>query len=221
METIKPMKMVKLFVLGRPGTGKSTAGRLMAQTAREHGWRAEHIDDYSILYWMYLNDHADRFHPASAKLDGFEVVDASVLDEALTILHYRVDFALTRVLDRTKLVIIEFARSNYQAALERFGEDFLKESYFLFLSSALEECMKRIEQRARHPVYEGDRYISRRTMEAFYFSDDILATRRMLETTYELDRQRVRIMRNSSTEELFLARVRQFVRSVIHEESGS
>jgi adenylate kinase family enzyme len=221
MEAIQTARTVKVFILGRPGTGKSTAARRMAQLLRGHRWSTEHIDDYGILYWMYRNDRKGRFRPASTILDGFEIVDAAVRDEALAILRHRVDFALTKVLDRTKLVIIEFARSEYRAALEQFGEDFLKESYFLFLNSPLDECMKRIEHRAQHPIYEGDRFISRKTMESFYSSDDIPATRAMLKTRYGRDVRHTRVIYNLSSEEVFLSEVYLFVERVLRQEAAS
>jgi adenylate kinase family enzyme len=218
---MKKMKMVKVFVLGRSGTGKSTAARLMAQIVREYEWHAQHIDDYSILYSMYRNDQSGRFRRASDKFDGFDIRDPTVLDEALTILSHRVDFALTRVLDRTKLVIIEFARSTYKTSLEQFGFDFLKESYFLFLSSDMQDCIKRIEHRAKHPVYEGDRFISEKAMKDFYSSDDIPATRAMLRTVYKLDNSRIRVIYNVSSEEVFLNEVRRFIEWIILQEIGS
>ncbi len=221
MEAIQTARTVKAFILGCPGTGKSTAARQMSQIIRGHRWSTEHIDDYGILYWMYRNDRKGRFRPASTTLDGFEIVDAAVRDEALAILRHRVDFALTKVLSRTRLVIIEFARSEYRAALEQFGEDFLKESYFLFLNSPLDECMKRIEHRAQHPIYEGDRFISRKTMESVYSSDDIPATRAMLRTVYGIDERHMRVIYNLSSEEAFLSEVHLFVERIIRQEVGS
>jgi hypothetical protein len=221
MESIKPMKMVKLFVLGRPGTGKSTAARHIAQIAREHGWHAEHIDDYSILYWMYLNDRLGRFCPASTNLDGFRVVDVSVFDEALTIMLHGVDLALTRTSNQMNLVIIEFARSTYKTSLGQFSQDFLEESYFLLLYSDIDTCMARIEHRAQHPVYEGDHYTSRKAMEDFHFIDVIPATRAMLRTVYRLDNSHIRVIHNVSTEEVFLNEVHRFVERVILRESST
>lgn len=221
MEKILAAKMVKLFVLGRPGTGKSTAARLTVQVVREYEWLAEHLDDYGILYWMYLNDCKGQFRPASATLAGFEVVDVTVREEALAVLRRRIDFALTKVLDRKKLVIIEFARNSYKTVLQQFGEDFLKESYFLFLSSPLEDCMARIEHRAKHPIYEGDRFISRKTMETSYFDDDIPATRAMLKTVYKLDEKHIRVIYNLFSEKVFLSEVCRFIERIIRQEAGN
>lgn len=209
---------VKLFVLGRPGTGKSTAARLMVDIVQKRSWHAQHIDDYGILYLMYQNDHTSRFRPASESLDGFDVVDHTVFHEALSKLRKRVNRSLTRSLDRMKLVIIEFARSTYRTSLEQFKSDFLRESYFLFLDTDIEMCIDRIKRRAQHPIYEEDRFISRDAMMAFYIHDDILATITMLKTEYGLDEKQIRVLENVSSELVFLAGVRQFIEDIIAQE---
>lgn len=221
METGQTAKTVKVFVLGRPGTGKSTATRHMAQIARGHRWRTEHVDDYSILDWMYKNDHAGRFSPASTQFEGFHVNDPVVLDDALSFLWNRVDSALTRALGRMTLVTIEFARSTYTTSLKQFGRDFLQASYFLFLDSDIDTCMARIEHRAQHPFYEGDHFVSPETMQTFYASDDIPSTRAMLKTEYGIDAKRIRVIYNLFSEEVFLSEVYQFIERVIRQEAAS
>jgi hypothetical protein len=193
----------------------------MTRIARERGWHAEQLDDYSILSWMYANDRLRRFKPASSTLNGFDIVDATVLDEALAILRQRVDFALTRTLDRTNLVTIEFARDTYRTPLEQFGSEFLRKSYFLFLDTDIDTCMTRITLRAQHPIYEGDHFISHETMQKFYSSDDIPATRAMLTTVYGIDERHMRVIYNISSQEAFLSEVYLFVERIIRQEAGS
>ena len=81
--------------------------------------------------------------------------------------------------------------------------------------------MKRIEHRAQHPIYEGDRFISRKTMESVYSSDDIPATRAMLRTVYGIDERHMRVIYNLSSEEAFLSEVHLFVERIIRQEVGS
>lgn len=221
METGQTAKAVRVFVLGRPGTGKSTAARFLMQVVRTYGWSIRHIDDYGILYSMYKADRIGRFRKAAIDLEGFDVLDFNVFDEALAAMKQQVDVALTRALDRMKLVIIEFARGTYKTPFEQFGRDFLQEGHFLLLDSDIDTCMARIEHRAHYPVYGSDHFMSREAMEAQFSSDAIPATRAMLKTEYGIDAKRIRVIYNLFSEEVFLSEVYQFIERVIRQEAAS
>ena len=49
-----------------------------------------------------------------------------------------------------ELIIIEFARSDYQHALDQLGREFREEAYFLFLDVEIETCVQRIQERVQH-----------------------------------------------------------------------
>src|SRR5215471_15205714 len=107
---------VKLFILGRPGSGKSTAARHVSKVAHDNGWFAAHIDDYKILYSKFKTDvEHQRFRPTEQ--DGFDVIDSSVLDESLNEMAERVR-KMTRHLEKERLIIIEFARGDHRKALK-------------------------------------------------------------------------------------------------------
>ena len=212
----------KIFVLGRPGTGKSSAARLMIDVARKHGWDAKYIDDYDILYWMFLCDMRDkkgRFRQESEDLGGFHVVNPVVLDEALLWVRERAMHTLTRSLKaENHLVVIEFARSEYKTSLEQFGRNFLQDSYFLFLNTDVDTCAERIYRRAEHRKYKGDHYIAKETIEKFYAYDDIESVTALLKIKYGLDERRIKVIENVSSEQAFLDKVRQFIESIIEHE---
>ena len=55
---------VKVFVLGRPGSGKSTAARHMIELASRRSYQSLFVQDYDILYKMFLNDRKhEQFRP--------------------------------------------------------------------------------------------------------------------------------------------------------------
>jgi len=47
---------VKVFILGRPGSGKSTAARRIAKLVQHKGWSPVRISDYDILYNMFQRE---------------------------------------------------------------------------------------------------------------------------------------------------------------------
>src|SRR5438094_6435413 len=74
----------KVFVLGRPGSGKTTAVRRLIELAKERDWIITRIKDYNILYSMFQaesNLQYKRFRPTAH--EGFDVIDMSVFDTAL------------------------------------------------------------------------------------------------------------------------------------------
>jgi hypothetical protein len=93
---------VYVFVLGRPGTGKSTAACQIGRFAEEQGWLTFHKGDYGILDMMFKADvEHKRFRPTLH--GGFDVNDFSVLNEALVELERKIR-RLTRPLDVTAQV---------------------------------------------------------------------------------------------------------------------
>src|SRR6267142_1165556 len=104
--------VVKVFVLGRPGSGKSTASRCLRQIPQRHDWTVVHFNDYDILKEMFLADiHHEKFRPTAH--NGFDAIDLSVLDHALQELERRV----LRANSSAQMVTIEFARNDYREAL--------------------------------------------------------------------------------------------------------
>src|SRR5712691_12246779 len=77
--------MYKLFVLGLPGSGKSTISHAIVRYVKQtyKNWFVERFCDYDILYNMFKGDTRRKdFYPA--KYGGFYVTNPTKYDIALS-----------------------------------------------------------------------------------------------------------------------------------------
>ncbi len=157
---------VKLFLLGRPGCGKSSAAKHIIKHLQDKGWSTQRFKDFDILQEMFEKDQSSQRFKAS-KYGGFDVLVPEVLDEALK----ELDIQLVRYVKQVKtdeFVLIEFARSNYTEALEKFSVNVLQDAYFLFIDADLNTCIQRIEQRMIDPKPPDDHYVSEEMLQKYY-----------------------------------------------------
>jgi len=166
--------LVKLFVVGRPGSGKSTAIRRIIELADRWNYPTHHIKDYDILLEMYQQDvRHEKFCPAD--WNGFDVINFSVLDTALQELEDQVhnldEVPLSS--EQVEIIMIEFARDDYVKALSNFSSDFLKGAYFLFVETDLETCVERIHLRRNNTSLDSDHHsVSDAIMRSYYRIDN-------------------------------------------------
>jgi len=172
-----------LFILGRPGSGKSLTARCIKEAtagfgyrvpglAYLEGWSVSHVTDYDFLQRMFRADMKKeealrRFRPTS--FGGFDVLDLRVLPLALRQVSA---FIAERLPEERTLILVEFARRDYsyQEVWRNFRKDMLDHASFLYLEADIETCMRRIEQRARNPLCLDDQYVSREIMVGYYGS---------------------------------------------------
>ena len=145
----------KVFILGRTGSGKSTASCLLAEAARQNGWSVEAFNDYPFLREMFMTNPGSRFRPTDH--NGFEVLDLSVYDEAIGRLLQSVQ-NYHPTTDKM-LLTIEFTSNNYARALKQFDNELIRDAHFLFMCADLKTCLDRISKRILHPVTRDDYYV--------------------------------------------------------------
>lgn len=173
----------KIFLLGRPGSGKSTAAQVLTGIAQKSGWDTLHIYDYKHLHNMFQQEIDDGVPVEERSFrqkgpdacQGFDVCKFDVLDKALQKMVEEVRKEELIHSGARKLLLIEFARKEYGPALHFFS-DILYGSYLFYLKLGLKVCIERVKQRAdEHRLRsEYDHFVSEDIMRGFYRYDDWL-----------------------------------------------
>lgn len=178
---------VKVFIVGRPGSGKSSAAAcFMKMLANLEHWFTEYISDYNLLQKMFLQEQDQKPHSEKRRFcptgpeecNGFDVIDFSVLDTVLKEIEKKVRENERVASAEEKLFLIEFARNDYTHALQQFDPEFLQGTYFLYLNVDVETCVERIHRRITCPmISQGDFipdniFVSDNIMRTYYREDD-------------------------------------------------
>lgn len=206
---------VKLFVLGMPGSGKSSVIRYLESVAGDEQWSAMHLNDYEILRAMFEQDTTGcRF--AHAQHGGFNVLDLVAFDEALQQLERMAEVAIAQSdLASTKgIALIEFSRNNYRRAFQQFRRSFLQNAFFLYLNTDLEHCKQRIVQRIANRHFKDDYYVSDYVFEKYYHYSDGEHLAEILQEEYGMDRRNVLIIDNNVSLEAAAPKIFAFVQGI-------
>ncbi len=197
---------VKVFFLGRPGSGKSTAARFMVELARRRNYPALYIKDYDILYQMFQEDHAcKQFRPAD--YGGFDVLDKTMFDTALK--HLEKNVLALPCSEKVQLLAIEFARDDYHTAFKLFSHGFLRDAYIFFVDADLTSCIKRIHKRVETPSEPDHHFVSDHIMQTYYNTDNWMYVSTSLKKEYPFFKEVVSIKNTESVSNL-LASVNKF-----------
>ncbi len=166
--------LVKIFFLGRPGSGKTTAIQELCDIAHRRAYSTICMDDYHILSRMSQEDISQKKFRTTS-YGGFDVLDPTVFDTALETLEQQVQVALQT--ERDGIITIEFARNDYRQALSQFSPEFLKDAYIFFIEADLNTCIQRIHQRATSSTTGShtsskQHFVSDYVMHTYYSKDN-------------------------------------------------
>jgi adenylate kinase family enzyme len=169
---------VKVFLLGRPGSGKSTAARSIERQVRREGLSAIRINDYRILYDMFQKEkNQSKSGPkqfSCAEHKGFDVIDFSILDTVLREVERKVKKQIC--FGKNEFILIEFARDDYIEALKKIDSRLLQSAYFLFFDAEINTCILRIYQRtllaSKEDEFLDNHFVSEKIIRDYYHKDN-------------------------------------------------
>jgi adenylate kinase family enzyme len=219
--------LVKLFVLGHPGSGKSTVSRYIERYTKQKYadyWSTSRINDYSILSDMSKHDTKHKRFQLTEH-EGFIVHDLQKYNQALKKLERK---ALKKVKEtqvsspsQKKLLVIEFARKNYHEALENFNASFLQDAYFVFLDVDIQTCINRVHHRINNQRSPDDHFVHESILESYrdlyprYYINSNLAV------DFSLPKDRIIIINNNGAEEDFEDQMNRFIDFIFEQASGN
>ncbi len=233
-----------LLILGRPGSGKTTAFRAIQSYLEKREWSVKRLRDYDILREMFQEEqqqlkhcyqcahqqhcikHQPRFRPTAH--NGFDVTHLSALQDALAVLENHIKDYIAQLKTENSgnfLIAIEFARDIYNEITHTFLRPFLDPPHILFVDSQLEKCISRIEQRV-HSCDDDDRhYVSSYIMHQYYHIDNrpYMCQQAHINTIALQNAQYygpvVRFIENNSSRTLFSEAVEQFAQTILDVET--
>lgn len=233
---------VKVFLLGRPGSGKSTAARWIEKLVRREGFSAIRISDYKLLYDMFQRElHQSKSgleHFSCAEHNGFNVVDSSILDTVLKEIERKAQAQL--YFGKNEFILIEFARDDYSKALKFFDRGLLGSAYFLFFDADIDACIERIYKRifsatttdelhddrsisdsaSTADEFHDDHFVSEKIIRSYYYRDSEPSIIAQLVQEYQLDSQKMKIVKNNGSLEDFHLKIKEFADSLLEQDRG-
>lgn len=158
-----------LFLLGRPGCGKSYLyNNVFVPAVMKKGVReVERLDDYPVL--KDLLDRDVEFKRHIRKDGGFQVTDWTIVDDVLK----EMDTIIRKKEQPGKIIMVEFARDNYLKALENFSEYVRDNSVLLYIWAPLETCINSNRDRFKNSKNLDDHIVPEALMNSYYRTDDI------------------------------------------------
>ncbi len=212
---------MKLFILGLPGSGKSTIARHVIDYVgrQKSDCHTVRVNDYGILYAMYKADTEGKFSPTGR--DGFDVLDPSVCDSALKTVQQEAHRAGQTINNHVQavfkpmLILVEFARDDYNHALQQFTPHFLLGAYFLFLDADIETCKARIQERVAHPQTLDDHEVSEYIFNTYYAkkSAHVLSSNVMAE--HGIEERCIKVLDNNGAFDDIRDEVESFVDAIV------
>ena len=158
-----------VFLLGRPGCGKSVVYQLLAGRIRREKLADEvmRFDDFPVLKEIAEQDKEFKKHVRSE--GGFTITDRSIYDDVLKEMNRRI-----KVLRRPgRLIFVEFSRSGYAQALKNFDREVLDRSLIVYIYCPYEVCLERNIRRFKEGARNIDEHIvPRDLMDKYYRYDD-------------------------------------------------
>jgi adenylate kinase family enzyme len=161
--------MPNVFLIGRPGCGKSVVFRIIEEQLRAKGFKGElrRIDDFPLLKHIFDTDVEHKRHrPAPG--GGLKVTDDTVWDDLAKGLN---DQAL-KLQSPDRLLFIEFSRDDYVRAFKNFSPKILKNSLIVYVDAPFDVCWERNARRVREEKGLDAHLVSREEMEKTYARDD-------------------------------------------------
>ncbi|WP_322481057.1 hypothetical protein [Thermogemmatispora sp.] len=208
---------LKVLLLGRPGSGKTTAAQYFLQRAATAGLQATHVDDYDLLAEKCRTDTGQRrFRPliVNGRYCGFDVLDFSVMDEVLVEAENLVERHLARYPEKG-LAMLEFARDDYLRALHLFSSGFLRDARLLYFRIDVETAIRRVHQRY---CQTGCQLVSEQILRGYYRDDGFVNQISLIEKIFSLN-QAIEICDNNETLPLFLQRLDYFFELFLQQEA--
>jgi shikimate kinase len=168
---MKNQERKNIFLLGRPGCGKSELYRRFTQAFKDLGLARDfiRIDDFPKLWDIFSNDKSfKRCRPTED--GGYKVTDPEVWDDILK----EVNTDVKKLSKPGRIIFIEFSRPNYVHSLKNFDKTILDNSLIVYIDCSFETCWMRNVRRHKAALAAGmdNHLVSREEMEKTYLHDD-------------------------------------------------
>jgi thymidylate kinase len=164
------VKPPKVFLLGRPGSGKTTVVQAIQETVKSAGasGTVKWLSDATYLWRVFRASGAGDESVEPTEDGGFFIKDPMLYQKALEDLAKRAKRAQARV----ALIILEFSRRNYAAALNVLAQRGVYPDLIVYLDVDLETAIHRNRQRVKAGRLDRH-YVSEREMRTTFGSDDL------------------------------------------------
>jgi hypothetical protein len=203
---------IKVFLLGRPGSGKTTAFYNIEKIAHKKKKKVLRLREYPILRDMAHQDgYKDKFRLIEG-YDGFDILDFSVFNESASHLEKQIQSYLSSS-KGNELIFIELARDDYSKAMNCFSPEFLKDAYILFIEADVETCLKRIHHRVAHPKKTDGHYVSDYIVKSYYSKNNMPYMSDKFRLDYRI-RKRVMVIKNTDSPREFAKKTKHIAKII-------
>jgi hypothetical protein len=167
-----------VFLLGRPGCGKSALYYALEKQIRASGQAQtfERVDDFPKVWARMHRDDAleqngkERIYTQRSDDGAYLITDEHFFDDILK----EVSADVLNIDKPDHLIFLEFARPNYVEAIQNFDQRILDRCLAIYMEVSFDICWARnVARHEAEMTQDGDdHFVYRETMEEIYLNDD-------------------------------------------------